>query len=140
MTYPGIENDPQLLVDNPDLAAGIQHLKDVAAEYSVWVAVRRIEAGAALVAVPGDEIPASTVDRLKWDEMGLVDKRTSKAGREVLERTGKATTEERDRWAAEDKAEAEKARVQDAEQADAKPARAPAKSPGKDSATEEGGK
>jgi hypothetical protein len=99
MTIPGIENDPQALAENPDLAAALAHMEAIRREYSEYVATQNIVVWGGLAAVPGDELPTSTVTRFKWDEMGLAAKRTSKAGREVLERTGKATTEEREAWA-----------------------------------------
>ncbi|MEU2699583.1 hypothetical protein [Micromonospora aurantiaca (nom. illeg.)] len=107
MTFPGIEHDPTAPQVNPDLLAVEELRKAREAEYSVWVAVQNIPWGTVLAATPGMAVPASTVERLKWDQSGYVVKRTSKAGREVLERTGAATTEERERWAAEDKAAAE---------------------------------
>ena len=110
MTYPGMENDPQVLASNPDLAAAFQRLKDIAAEYGEFVATQPIKVGSDLMAVPGDELPASTVKRLKWDELGYAAKRTTAQGREVLERTGKATTEEMERWKADDKAAADRER------------------------------
>ena len=114
MTFPGIEHDPQAPQINQDLLA-VEKLRQAReAEYDVWVAIQDIPWGTVLAATPGMRVPASTVERLKWDELGLVAKRTSKEGREVLERTGTATTEELERWAAEDKAAAEKARQREA--------------------------
>lgn len=109
MTFPGIEHDPQAPQVNPDMLAVEERRREREAEYGVWVAVQDIPWGTVLAAIPGMPVPASTVERLKWNELGLVAKRDSKAGREVLERTGTATTEERQRWAAQDKAAAEKA-------------------------------
>ncbi|MEV7264709.1 hypothetical protein AB0N38_14265 [Micromonospora aurantiaca] len=114
MTFPGIEHDPTAPQVNPDLLAVEELRKAREAEYSVWVAVQNIPWGTVLAATPGMAVPVSTVERLKWDQLGYVVKRTSTAGREVLERTGTATTEERERWAAEDKAAAAKAREREA--------------------------
>lgn len=115
MTFPGIENDPAALAVNEDLLAVEQLRKAREAEYGEYVAVQDIPWGNVKAATPGMRVPTSTVERLKWDELGLVAKRTSKAGREVLERTNTATTEELERWAAEDKAAAERARQREAE-------------------------
>ncbi|WP_422751344.1 hypothetical protein [Micromonospora sp. WMMD1219] len=119
MTFPGIEHDPQAPQVNPDMLAVEERRREREAEYGVWVAVQDIPWGTVLAAIPGMPVPASTVERLKWDELGLVAKRDSKAGREVLERTGTATTEERQRWAAqaaaEKKAAAEKPAAEKAE-------------------------
>lgn len=116
MTYPGIEHDPAAQQVNQDLLAVEERRREREAEYGEYVAIADIPWGTVKAAIPGMAVPKSTVERLKWDELGLVAKRTSKAGREVLERTGAATTEERDRWAAEDKAAAEKAREREAAQ------------------------
>lgn len=133
MTYPGIENDPQALAQlNPDFRAALERMEATRREYSEYVAIANIPWDNVLAAVPGDEIPTGTVQRLKWDELGLVAKRSSKAGREVLERTGKATTEEREAWASADKAAADRAAAKDAE----KPAKSTPK--GGDSASKEG--
>ncbi len=110
MTYPGIENDPQAPQVNEDILAIEQRRKEREAEYGVWVATQDIPWGTVKAFTPGMAVPVSTVERLKWDELGLVAKRTTKAGREVLERTGTATSEELERWKAEDKAAADKAR------------------------------
>ena len=114
MTYPGIENDPQAPQVNEDILAIERARKEREAEYGEWVAITDIPWGTVKAAIPGMAIPKSTVERLKWDELGLVARRTSKAGREVLERTGTATPEELERWKAEDKAAADKARAAEA--------------------------
>ena len=135
MTFPGIEHDPQAPQANPDLLAVEELRKAREAEYGVWVAIQDIPWGTVLAATPGMKVPASTVERLKWDELGLVAKRDSKAGREVLERTGAATTEERERWAAQDKAAAERARAAEQEKT-----AAASKSPaGRSTTTDKGG-
>jgi hypothetical protein len=111
MTYPGIENDPAAAeAANEDMLAVEQRRKEREHEYGQWVATSDIEWGTVKAFTPGMAVPASTVERLKWDELGLVAKRASKAGREVLERTGTATTEEREKWAGEDRAAATRAR------------------------------
>lgn len=110
MTYPGIEHDPQAPQVNEDMLAVEKLRQEREAEYGVWVAIQPIPWGTVLAFTPGMRVPASTVERLKWDEAGLVAKRTSKAGREVLERTDTATAEERENWATEDKAAADRAR------------------------------
>ncbi|MET8908387.1 hypothetical protein [Micromonospora sp. NPDC004551] len=115
MTYPGIEHDPQAPQANPDLVAVEERRKEREAEYGEYVAIADIPWGTVLAATPGMRVPTSTVERLKWDQLGLVAKRSSKKGREVLERTGTATTEERERWAAEDKTAAERARAAEQE-------------------------
>lgn len=101
MTYPGIENDLALLAGNPDMAAVEERRKEREAEYGRWVAVAPIPWGTVLAAIPGDRIPCSTVDRLHWDQLGLVAERDSEQGRKVLLATGGATQEERDRWESE---------------------------------------
>jgi len=135
MTYPGIENDPQAAQVNPDLVAVEERRRQREAEYGVWVAIRDIPWGTVLAATPGMRVPTSTVQRLKWDQLGLVAKRTSTAGREVLERTGAATTEERERWAAEDKAAADRARAAEQE----KTAAAEKRAAGRTTTTGKGG-
>jgi hypothetical protein len=112
MTYPGLENDAQTLATNPDMAAVLDRRREREEEYGAWVATQDIPWGTVLAHTAGDRVPASTVDRLKWNELGLVVKRDSTEGREVLERTNTATTEERDRWAEQDKARAAREREQ----------------------------
>lgn len=108
MTYPGIENDPHAARTSQDLLAVEERRRAREAEYSRWVAVQDIPWGNVKAFLPGMPVPASTVERYKWDELGLVAERTSAEGRAVLERTGAATTAERERWAAEDQAAASK--------------------------------
>lgn len=109
MTYPGIENDPAAAsVVNADMLAVEQRRKEREAEYDQFVAAQDIDWGTVRAFTAGARVPASTVERLKWDELGLVVKRGTKAGREVLERTGAATPEEIEGWAADDKAAAER--------------------------------
>jgi hypothetical protein len=106
MTYPGA--DPAL---DPDLAAVEQRRKEREAEFGVYVAAQDIPWGGPGIFANfrGEPVAKSTVEARKWDELGLVVKRSTKEGRAVLEETGGATTEERERWAAEDKAATEKA-------------------------------
>lgn len=104
MTYPGIENDPAALAVNEDVAAVEARRREREAEYGEWVAKTNIPWGTVLAFTPGMPVPASTVSRLKWDEMDLVVKRNTKAGREVLEATGTATPDELTKWADDDKA------------------------------------
>lgn len=117
MTYPGIENDPAALAANEDMLAIEQRRKEREAEYGKYVAITDIPWGTVKAFTPGMQVPVSTVERLKWDQLGLVAERTSQAGREVLERTGTATSEELERWKAEDKAAADKARTAEAKTA-----------------------
>ena len=114
MTYPGIEHDPAGAPVNEDILAVEQRRKEREAEYGEYVAAQDIPWGTVKAFTPGMRVPTSTVQRYHWDELGLVVKRTTKAGREVLERTGTATAEEREKWAADDKAAAERAREQSA--------------------------
>ncbi len=99
MTYPGIENDQALLAGNPDMAAVEARRKEREEEYGQFVALSEITWGTVLAFAAGDRVPASTVQRLQWDQMGLVATRDSEQGREVLERTDSATPEEREAWA-----------------------------------------
>lgn len=110
MTYPGIENDPQAPEVNVDMLAVEERRKEREAEYGKYVAVQDIPWGTVKAFVPGMQVPVSTVERLKWDELGLVAERDSEQGREVLTRTGAATPEELERWAADDKTAAAKAK------------------------------
>jgi hypothetical protein len=110
MTYPGIEFDKAALAVNPDLAAIEERRKAREAEYGEWVAVQDIPWGTVLAATPGMEIPKSTVERLHWDELGLVARRTTKEARAVLEPRGLGKPEEVARWAEQDKAAREAAR------------------------------
>ncbi|MBM0275095.1 hypothetical protein [Micromonospora tarensis] len=112
MTYPGAENDPTSSPVNEDMLAVERRRKEREAEYGVWVASQTIPWGTVNAFTAGMKVPASTVQRLKWDELGLVVKRDTKAGREVLERTGTAEPAELEKWAADDKAAAERARQQ----------------------------
>jgi hypothetical protein len=124
MTYPGIEFDKAALAVNPDLAAIEERRKLREAEYAEWVAVVDIPWGHVLAATPGMAIPTSTVERLHWDELGLVARRTTKEARAVLEPRGLGKPEEVARWAEQDKAARQAAReAAAAEKADAeKPA------------------
>lgn len=110
MTYPGIEHDPTASPANEDFLAVERLRKEREAEYGDYVATQVIPWGTVNAFTPGMRVPTSTVQRLHWDELGLVAKRSTKAGREVLERTGTATPEELEKWAADDKATAEQAR------------------------------
>jgi len=103
MTYPGIENDLQMLADNPDLVAVEQRRKEREEEFGKYVAIADIPWGTVLAATPGTALPKSNVERYKWHEIGYAAERESPQGREVLLRTGTATTEERERWADEEK-------------------------------------
>jgi hypothetical protein len=107
VTYPGIENDQALLATfDPDFAAVDARRKEREEEFSEWVAVQPIPWGTVLAATPGTPIDRDRVNRLKWDELGLVARRDSPEGREVLKRTGGASPDEVERWAAEEKAAA----------------------------------
>lgn len=140
MTYPGIENDRALLDSNPDLAAVVERRAAREEEYGTWVAKDTIPWGTVIGFVKGSRVPNSTVERLKWDELGLVVKRSTKEGREILESTDDATTEERERWAAEDKAAAERAAKAkaDAEAAKNEPKPMEAEAPAKSSTAKSG--
>lgn len=108
MTYPGIENDTQALSVNPDLAAVEARRAEREKEYGQYVAVGPIPWGTVLAFNPGDPVPVSTVERLKWDELGLVAKRSSKEGRKVLEDSGQLRPEEAEPRAAAKSDEADK--------------------------------
>jgi hypothetical protein len=109
VTYPGIENDQALLASmDPDFTAVDERRKEREEEFSEWVAVQPIPWGHVLAATPGTPIDKDRVRRLKWDELGLVARRDSAEGREVLKRVGGATAEELERWSAEEKAAAKK--------------------------------
>jgi hypothetical protein len=113
MTYPGIENDRAALDANPDLAAVVARRAERETEYYTYVATEPIPWGNILAFPVGSQVPVSTVQRLKWDEMGLVAKRTTKAGRAAIEAAGSYLPGEEDRFAEEDKAaEARKAQAQ----------------------------
>jgi hypothetical protein len=122
VTYPGIENDPAAQATNEDVLAVEARRKEREAEYGVWVAKDNIPWGTVLAFTPGMAVPVSTVERLKWDDLGLVAKRTTKEGREVLERTGTATHDELTAWAEQDKAAAQKTAANTTETAHAKKA------------------
>ncbi len=110
MTYPGIENSPAAAAVNPDRVAVEERRREREEEFGTWVAAQEIPWGNVTAFWPGERVPASTVQAYGWDGLGLVVKRGTAAGRQVLEAAGAATTEERERWAGEDKAAAEKAR------------------------------
>jgi hypothetical protein len=119
VTYPGIENDTSASSPvSEDMLAVERRRKEREDEYGEYVAVQDIPWGTVKAFTPGMRVPTSTVQRLKWDDLGLVAKRSTKAGREVLERTGSATPEELEQWKADDKAAAERAREQAAAQQD----------------------
>jgi hypothetical protein len=104
VTYPGIENDQALLASmDLDYAAVEARRLEREEEFGEWVAVAPIPWGTVLAAVPGDPIPKDHVARLKWDQLGLVAKRSSKEGREVIEARGAHLPGERERWAEQDK-------------------------------------
>lgn len=63
-------------------------------EWFEWVAVGPIYAGAARAYNEGDPVPASNVERLKYEASGLVVKRKSAEGKRILEATGKAVEED----------------------------------------------
>jgi hypothetical protein len=109
VTYPGIENDQELLASmNPDLAAVDIRRREREEEFGEWVAIQPIPWGTVLAATPGTPIDRDRVTRLKWDELGLVAQRDSEEGRRVLRETGTATPEELARWQADDKAASKK--------------------------------
>lgn len=135
MTYPGIENDKAALAADPDLAAVEARRAEREAEYGKYVALDYIPWGAVVAFTPGDAVPISTVERLKWDEMGLVTTRTSAAGREVLERTDSATTAEREAWAEKDKAAASRKAERESEQEKPQAVAAPEETDGDKPAT-----
>ena len=110
MTYPGLENDQALLATmNPDFIAVEQRRKEREEEFGEWVAVQPIPWGTVLAAIPGDPIPRDNVRRLKWNELGLVARRESPEGREVIRRTGAYLIGERERWSTEDAAAEQRA-------------------------------
>ncbi|MGW3608941.1 hypothetical protein ACWD6N_03480 [Micromonospora sp. NPDC005163] len=121
MTYPGLEHDPSAAPATEDFMAVERLRKEREAEYGEYVASQVIPWGTVNAFTPGMRVPTSTVQRLHWDELGLVARRSTKAGREVLERTSTATADELEKWAADDKAAAERAREQAAAN-EAKPA------------------
>jgi hypothetical protein len=98
MTYPGIENDRAAFEENPDLLAVEQRRKEREAEFGKYVCIADLPWGTVLAATPGSALPASSVERYKWHELGYAAERDSEQGREVLLRTGTATTEEREKW------------------------------------------
>lgn len=98
MTYPGIENDRAALESNPDMLAVEERRKEREAEFGKYVCIADLPWGTVLAATPGTALPASSVERYKWDELGYAAPRDSEQGREVLLRTGTATTEEREKW------------------------------------------
>lgn len=134
MTYPGA--DPAL---DPDRAAVEQRRQEREQEFAVYVAAQDIPWGGPgiFANLRGEPVAKSTVEARGWADMGLVVKRDTKAGRALLEETGGATTEERDRWAAQDKAAAERA-AERAAAAD-KPAAATSSTPSTASTSRSGG-
>lgn len=64
------------------------HRKARAAEYGTWEAAGVIEFGGSRAFNEGDPVPASTVERLKLDELGLVRKQSSKAAQDAATDTG----------------------------------------------------
>lgn len=84
---------PEGTVDiDPLLAAtltpeALAHRKALAQDWGQYVAVADIvHPGGVLAYAEGMPVPASNVARWKYDEMGLVGKRTSKEGKAALER------------------------------------------------------
>lgn len=53
-------------------------------EYAVWVAVQDIDYGGVRAYNLGDAVPNANVDELKYDELGWVAKRTTKAGKAAI--------------------------------------------------------
>lgn len=56
-------------------------------EYNTWVATGPIDFGTARAFNTGDAVPASTVERLGLADAGLVAKRSTKAGKEIVDAT-----------------------------------------------------
>jgi hypothetical protein len=73
-----------------DDAALEEYRKAQAEEYGTWIAAEPINAGTALAYNAGDPVPASNVDRLGYADDGRVVKRSSAAGRKLLEELGMA--------------------------------------------------
>jgi hypothetical protein len=95
MTYPGA--DPAL---EPDRAAVEARRKEREEEFSVWVAAQDIPWGSVVANYRGEAVAKGTVEARGWDQMGLVVKRDSEQGRQILEELSLATDEDRERWAA----------------------------------------
>jgi hypothetical protein len=104
MTYPGIENDKTAVAVNPDMLAVEARRAEREAEYDKYVALDTIPWGLVPAFHAGDRVPIETVERLKWNDLGLVATRDSAEGREVIARTGTGTVEEQEAWAKSSKA------------------------------------
>jgi hypothetical protein len=109
MTYPGA--DPAL---EPDRAAVEARRKEREEEFSVWVASQDIPWGTVIANFRGEEVAKSTVEARGWDSLGVVVKRDSAEGRQILEELGRATAADRERWAAADKKKTPSAATPDA--------------------------
>lgn len=72
MTYPGISAD-----EDPDRAAVEARRREREEEMGTYVANQDIPWGNVLAFPTGSAVPKSTVERLGWLDLGLVDKATS---------------------------------------------------------------
>lgn len=77
---------------SPDPLTG--YTKEQHDEWFTWVAATEINVGNARAYNTGDPVPASNVQAHGYDTAGLVVKRTSAAGKTILNVTGKATADE----------------------------------------------
>lgn len=69
----------------PEVTAAIEEREK---EWGTWVAVQSIYFGGALAANVGDALPNANVEQYKYDQLGWVAKRTSKAGKDALATRG----------------------------------------------------
>lgn len=109
MTYPGA--DPAL---EPDRAAVEARRQEREAEFAEWIAATDIPWGSVVANFRGEPVAKSTVEARGWHELGLVVKRDSAQGRQIIEELGLATGADRERWAAADKKKTSSAATTDA--------------------------
>jgi len=95
MTYPGA--DPAL---EPDRAAVEARRQEREAEFADWIAATDIPWGSVVANYRGEPVAKGTVEARGWDSLGLVVKRDSEQGRQILEELNLATDADRERWAA----------------------------------------
>lgn len=80
--------DPHAATLTPEAEAYRKALED---DWTTWVAAADIPYGNVLAYAKGAPVPASNVARWRYDDQGLVEKRTSKAGQALLEEAGPRT-------------------------------------------------
>ncbi len=82
--------EPFVVSEDPEVQ---KYRREQIEEYTSFRAARAIDVGSARAFNEGDPVPKSTVERLKWDDLGLVERVPAKVRTDAVRAAGLAASD-----------------------------------------------